>query len=132
LKKDILKRFDDYCGVVKVLDDRTKEFVYVVYGFFFTEKPESGELGDALGKGKTVEEALIDAIRNSVQIRRETENAIHDFMNNANIKLYSPAGMKEKIIHPMLLPNYNNEEEREGNATFYLNEKKKTIYMASL
>jgi len=130
MKKDILKRFDEYCGVVKIIDEKTKEIVYIVYGFFMTGDPEPYELGDALGKGKTVEEALIDAVKNSVQIRKETEDAIQEFMDNSYIKLYSPAGRKEKIVHPMTV-DYD-DDKKTANANLYYNEKQKTIYIADL
>ncbi len=144
-KSKFIKKFDNFSGIVKVYDIIQKKIVFVVYGYFMPEDLRNGEdeLGDAIGKGDTKEEAMIDAIKHLVEMKRFTDNRLHEFVES----IQSTCSIKSMGIdsHKVVLPIEDCDEIHHGNGTYeirsngkfhnsqvYLNEKDGTIYAASL
>ena len=79
MKVGKFKKFNEYCGVARVQLEDGRLF-FVVYNDTLlhcnSKILKNLELGKAAGKGKTVEEALIDAIKNLNKYIRKTEDKI--------------------------------------------------------
>lgn len=134
MRSKFLKRFDEYCGITKVFNEILKKEFYVVYGYFMPDDldHQSYELGDAIGKGETKEEAYQDAIRFLVETRREYERQsekLFEILDSFKGEQYTPCGQKEKIVLPH---SCGNCDENIFNSTILLNEKTKETYEGCL
>lgn len=76
LKEGEFKRFNDYCGIAKLIDERDNQEWFVVYSDYMNT---SYDLGTAIGRGKTYEEAMIQAIKNLNKYARYVDKKIEKF-----------------------------------------------------
>ncbi len=133
IRGKFIKKFDDYCGLIQVKKSNKGKNIFVVYGYFMDDSDGvrliPGEIGDAIGKGSTELEAYIDAIKNLIEIRRDIEQSINNFLENCHLINYAPNGKKEKIVFEV--SDYENKR-RKFNATFHFNEKTNEVYQADI
>lgn len=71
-------KFNDFCGLACVKNEVTNDTWVVVYADVFTKLFNDPVLGQVVGKGKTTEEALIDAIKFFVRREEIYENALNE------------------------------------------------------
>lgn len=78
MKVGEFNRFNKFCGICKIMDENDGE-LYVVYHDYMQC---SYTLGSVIGKGKTTEEALIDATKNFNRLVRILEKKISLFSHS--------------------------------------------------
>lgn len=103
------EKFNDCCGIVCVTNEVTNEDWIVVYATAFDKSLlEDNELGRAVGKGKTREEALIDAIKFFVRRENVYEGALQE--NDEN-EIYNLKNMLDDCIEYLSSRMLTNQRE---------------------
>ena len=86
--KNNIEKFSNRSGIVKM--EHEGEELFVVYGHIDNFRLENRELGEAIAKGETYEEAMKNAVKNLIEriskldkknyeLNRKIEFLIHDF-----------------------------------------------------
>lgn len=140
-----IEKFNDCCGIACIKNEVTNEDWVVVYANAFDKSLlEDNELGRAVGKGKTREEALIDAIK--FFVRREniyedalTENDGNGAYNLQNILKEAVEFLSSRMLtsqNEIVLPirgwKYNSDNsisdtDEHWNATIFIDSEGKAV-----
>ncbi|CCB87135.1 hypothetical protein [Parachlamydia acanthamoebae] len=144
MKLGNIENFNDCCGIACVKNEVTNEDWIVVYANVFDKSLlEDNELGKAVGKGITKEEALIDAIKFFVKrekvyedsLTENNENEIcnlKDMLNEAIQYLSSRMLTNQReIVLPIRGWEYNldsiSETDEHWNASIFIDSEGKAV-----
>lgn len=109
MKLGDLEKFNHTCGIACVKNEVTNEDWIVVYANTFDKSLlEDGELGRAVGKGRTKEEALIDAIKFFVKRENVYEDSLAE--NDKN-EIYNIRDMLDEAIQFLSSKMLTNQKE---------------------
>jgi hypothetical protein len=106
MKNGEFQRFNKFCGIAKIQDEITKEEWFVVYTDFLEI---SHELGDSIGRGKTKDEAFVNAIINFNKYVRYVEDKVESFQKNS-IDDLSFTNIQSKLFEDNVIYPIEDEE----------------------
>jgi seryl-tRNA synthetase len=110
-----LKRFDERTGIAKIEENGEEWFVVYAYLFteFFSDYKSGRELGQVIGKGKTNEAAMIDAIVNLTKQLVRTSNSFKEIEEKIKeLTCNLPCNRIEEPILPLKLETTRWNEEK--------------------
>lgn len=122
------EKFNDCCGIAFVKNEVKKKKYYVVYANVYNYKLHEYELGDAIGKGLTKEEALIDAIKFLVdrekkysnELDEENPNSMISKLKEVNYYLeFRQLGNNDPVVLPIQSWEYKDGEYRDKENEFW-------------
>lgn len=133
------EKFNECCGMACVANEATNENWVVVYADVFDKSLfADGELGRVVGKGKTKEEALIDAVKFLICREKVYEDALSE--NNVNnvlleaIQFLSSRMLtnQKEVVLPIKAWEYNCEGDisktgEHWNASIFIDSEGKAV-----
>lgn len=99
------EKFNECCGIACVKNEVTNEDWIVVYADVFDKSLDDNELGQVMGKGKTKEEALIDAIKFFVDREKVYEDSLTENDENEIYNLKHMLDDAVKFLSSRMLTN---------------------------
>lgn len=145
MKSGDYEKFNECCGIACVKNVVTNEDWIVVYADAFDKSLfDDNELGQVMGKGKTKEEALVDAIKFFVSREKVYEDSLSENDENEVYKLKNMLDDAIQFLSSRMLTNqkevvlptkaweYNreggiSETDEHGNASIFINSDGKVV-----